>query len=82
MERLAAEGALTVFVGDGISDTYAAARADIVFAKDKLAAFCENDAIPYVPYHTLAAVGDLIERLLVSRLARPRALSGKGSPTA
>ena len=81
MERLTPEGALSVFVGDGISDTYAAARADIVFAKDKLAAFCENAAIPYEPYQTLAGVANGIERLRGAVLTRPRALSGKGSRT-
>ena len=79
MERLAAPGALTVFVGDGISDQYAAAAADIVFAKDKLAAFCENAAIPYEPYQTLAGVANGIERLRGAVLTRPRALSGKRS---
>jgi 2,3-diketo-5-methylthio-1-phosphopentane phosphatase len=64
MERLSPTGAVTVFVGDGMSDRYAAACANVVFAKDKLAAFCDNASIPYTPYDTLAAVAEGIERLL------------------
>ena len=65
MKRLNAAGAVTVFVGDGMSDRYAATCANVVFAKDKLAAFCDKASIPYTPYDTLAAVaegmrGDLI----------------------
>lgn len=80
MERLNAVGAVTVFVGDGISDRYAATCADIVFAKDKLAAFCEDASIPYAPYDTLAAVANVIERLLGAGLPLARSLSGKVFP--
>jgi 2-hydroxy-3-keto-5-methylthiopentenyl-1-phosphate phosphatase len=80
MERLNAVGAVMVFVGDGISDRYAAARADIVFAKDKLAAYCENASIPYAPYDTLAGVATGIGRLLATGLPLPGSLPGKVSP--
>ena len=63
MGRLTVAGAVTVFVGDGMSDQYAAAGADVVFAKDKLAAFCDASAILYSPYDTLAAVAKGIDRL-------------------
>ena len=36
----------TVFVGDGFSDLYAAAHADLVFAKDHLAALCADRGWP------------------------------------
>jgi 2-hydroxy-3-keto-5-methylthiopentenyl-1-phosphate phosphatase len=63
MDRLTVAGAVTVFVGDGMADQYAAARADVVFAKDKLAAFCDASSILYSPYDTLAAVAKGIDRL-------------------
>jgi len=79
MERLNATDAPIVFVGDGLSDRHAATRADIVFAKDKLAAYCRRASIPYAPFDTLAAVADGIDRLLgTSR--RLRSLSGKAFP--
>ena len=45
-----------IFVGDGLSDRYAAAKADIVFAKDSLAAHCRKQAIGYVPFNELDEV--------------------------
>jgi len=80
MERLNAAGAVSVFVGDGMSDRYAASYADVVFAKDKLAAYCEGASIPYTPYDTLAAVAGGIERLLKAGPLLPRSLSGKVFP--
>jgi 2,3-diketo-5-methylthio-1-phosphopentane phosphatase len=71
MQRLNPHGALTVFVGDGFSDRHAAKCADVVFAKDKLAAFCEEASIPYAPFDTLSTVAIDLKRLLGARLPRP-----------
>lgn len=79
MEGLNPGGALTIFVGDGFSDRHAAACADVVFAKDKLAVFCEQVSIPYVPFDTLGAVANGIEHLL-GVVSGNRALPGKVSP--
>jgi 2,3-diketo-5-methylthio-1-phosphopentane phosphatase len=79
MELLNPNGALTVFVGDGFSDRHAAACADVVFAKDKLAAFCEQASIPYIPFDTLGAVATGLEHLL-GAARRHTALPGKASP--
>jgi len=81
MERLQAAGAVSVFVGDGLSDRYAAMAANVVFAKDKLAAFCDNASIPYMPYGTLAAVAEGIDRLPGAGLRLPRSLSRKVMPS-
>ena len=79
MELLNQTNALTVFVGDGFSDRHAAAIADVIFAKDKLASFCEHASLPYLPFDTLAAVATGIEHLLGA--VRPKtALRGKASP--
>jgi 2-hydroxy-3-keto-5-methylthiopentenyl-1-phosphate phosphatase len=72
MEDLNAAGAITVFVGDGMSDRYAAACADIVFAKNALAAYCDRASIPYTPYDTLAAVANGLERLRAAGPPRSR----------
>jgi 2-hydroxy-3-keto-5-methylthiopentenyl-1-phosphate phosphatase len=71
MERLNADGAVTVFVGDGFSDRHAAKCADIVFAKDKLASFCEETSIPYAPFDTLTTVALGIKQLLGAGLPLP-----------
>ena len=49
-------GLHVAFVGDGLSDRYAAVHADTVFAKDHLAIVCERDGIPYLPWTTFADV--------------------------
>jgi 2,3-diketo-5-methylthio-1-phosphopentane phosphatase len=49
-------GLTTVLVGDGASDRHAAAAADVVFAKDGLAAWCEAQRISFRPFRSLAGV--------------------------
>jgi len=39
------------FIGDGYTDYQAAKASDYVFAKSKLATYCENQSIPYFHYN-------------------------------
>ncbi|HEY3522266.1 MAG TPA: MtnX-like HAD-IB family phosphatase [Candidatus Limnocylindrales bacterium] len=59
-----AEGRYTVFVGDGFSDLYAAAHADLVFAKDHLAELCADRGWPYRPWTTFADIRAAVLGLL------------------
>ncbi len=47
-----------VFVGDGLSDICPATSADLVFAKDALAAYLANVGISFAPLNTLEDVHD------------------------
>lgn len=49
-------GRTTVLVGDGTSDRKAALLADVVFAKDALARWCDGSGTAYRPFRTLADV--------------------------
>src|SRR3954469_12104688 len=49
-------GRTTVFVGDGVSDRKAALLADVVFAKGRLAEWCELSGVEYEFFDTLADV--------------------------
>ena len=60
MAALNPSGAPSIFVGDGLSDRYAAAVADVVFAKDKLAAYCAEQGIAFHRYETLAVVAAFV----------------------
>ena len=56
----------TIFVGDGLSDRYAATSADLVFAKDTLAAYCREQQVAHRRYQNLADVADQLDALLRS----------------
>jgi 2,3-diketo-5-methylthio-1-phosphopentane phosphatase len=56
MSLLNMKNAPSIFVGDGLSDRYAAAAADVVFAKKGLATYCSEEQLPYLPYETLSDV--------------------------
>lgn len=54
----------TIFVGDGLSDRYAAASADLIFAKKSLAAYCLEQQIAHVTYDNLGDVAAYLEAAL------------------
>lgn len=64
-------GRLVVFVGDGFSDLYAAAHADLVFAKDLLARICAERSWPYRPWQTFADIQAAIAELLAAGVPGP-----------
>ena len=47
---------VVVFVGDGTSDRFAAAHADMVFAKGSLARICAAEGWPFIEWATFADV--------------------------
>lgn len=53
-------GATTVLIGDGASDAKAAEIVDVVYAKDRLAEWCQNKGIPHRRFSDL---GDLVAQL-------------------
>jgi 2-hydroxy-3-keto-5-methylthiopentenyl-1-phosphate phosphatase len=46
----------SIFVGDGLSDKYAASEAGLLFAKNSLAAYCRQQAMEFVPFEELDEV--------------------------
>jgi 2-hydroxy-3-keto-5-methylthiopentenyl-1-phosphate phosphatase len=77
MALLKKSGAPAIFIGDGLSDRYAATAADLVFARDTLADYCEKRAIAYTPYDHLATIARRLEERLRSSKTGQRAVSGK-----
>jgi 2-hydroxy-3-keto-5-methylthiopentenyl-1-phosphate phosphatase len=57
IEEVRQPGSILVYIGDGYSDRAAAHVADLVFAKDRLAEYCETEGIPYVPFATFETIG-------------------------
>ena len=73
-----ADGRVVVFIGDGTSDRFGAAHADIVFAKDGLARICRAEGWPFHPWSDFAQLTHWLEAAFVDgRLpASPAAIDG------
>lgn len=56
-----AEGRAVVFVGDGTSDRFAAAHADMVFAKGALVRICRAEGWPYLEWTDFADVARQVD---------------------
>ena len=54
-------GKKIIFIGDGLTDRCAAHVADIVFAKESLANYCEENKIPYEPYENFFDVVEFLK---------------------
>jgi 2-hydroxy-3-keto-5-methylthiopentenyl-1-phosphate phosphatase len=56
IRRVGAGRSPVIFVGDGLSDRFAVEEADVVFAKDKLLAYCRDQGFAATPFSTFADV--------------------------
>ncbi len=61
-----------IYIGDGRSDFCPAEHADIIFAKKRLAAYCNERRLPHYPFTTLSDVARQLRLLLNRRRLRPR----------
>jgi 2-hydroxy-3-keto-5-methylthiopentenyl-1-phosphate phosphatase len=68
-----AAGRFVVFIGDGLSDMYAAGHADLVYAKDHLVDICAAQGWPYRPWTSFAEIGAELEGLMADGVPSPRA---------
>lgn len=57
-----AAGRVVVFIGDGTSDRFGAAHADVVFAKESLARICSAEGWPYLPWESFRDVRAQVDR--------------------
>jgi len=60
MERLREPGQRVAYVGDGWSDRCPARHADILFAKGRLRAFCDQEQIAYLPFERFEDVARVL----------------------
>ena len=54
---------ITIYIGDGWSDTCAAEHCDFIFAKKSLLKYCEDNGLPYYPFNDFSDVKNIIEQL-------------------
>lgn len=67
------DGDILGYVGEGFSDRCPVRYADIVFAKDVLQTYCQNENISYYPYGSFDDVVSRLRLLLDRGRLRPRA---------
>jgi 2,3-diketo-5-methylthio-1-phosphopentane phosphatase len=65
-------GSAVIFIGDGLSDRFAAQSADIVFAKRQLLAFCRENGITCRPFETFAQIEAELAIMLESKGDYPK----------
>lgn len=61
-----------IYIGDGVSDFCPAECADIIFAKGKLAAYCNANGLPHHSWTSLREVSHVIDRLIRDKKIRGR----------
>lgn len=63
---------LIVYIGDGLSDTCAAEHADVIFAKKKLAAYCNRHRLPHYPFSNFFDILRVFREGVEKKQFRPR----------
>ena len=75
MRSVNESAAPTVFIGDGLSDRFAAKAADVVFAKATLSEFCFRNRLKQTTFSGLAQVADALDsafEFFITNLYRDR----------
>lgn len=65
MRRVRGRHRPVIFIGDGLSDRFAVEEADVVFAKDKLLAYCREHRVPCTAFSTFADIEKQLRQHLV-----------------
>ncbi len=63
---------ITIYIGDGWSDTCAAEHCDFIFAKKSLLKYCEQNGLPYYPFKTFEDVLKIVEQLRTKKKIKKR----------
>ncbi|MDX1701405.1 MAG: MtnX-like HAD-IB family phosphatase [Melioribacteraceae bacterium] len=63
---------ITIYIGDGWSDTCAAEYCDIIFAKRSLLKYCEQNGLPYYPFKSFRDVQQIIVQLNEKKRVKKR----------
>lgn len=63
---------ITIYIGDGFSDTCPVQYADYIFAKKALLKFCEKERISYFPYKNFKDIIRLMQPLIEKKKIKKR----------
>ncbi len=67
-----ADDDITIYIGDGWSDTNAAEHCDYIFAKRSLLKYCEQNGLPYFPFKSFYDVHKIIDQLSKKKKVKKR----------
>lgn len=63
---------IVIYVGNGFSDRCAVKYADVIFAKDELLRYCEENNITFFPFTNFGEVIEKLDRILANGKLRKR----------
>jgi len=63
---------ITIYIGDGWSDTCAAEHCDFIFAKRSLLKYCEQSGVPYFPFKDFNDVQKIVDQLYNKKKIKKR----------
>ena len=69
---MSADDDVIVFIGEGYSDRCPARYADIVFAKDELLSYCQQENISYFEYQSFSDITKRLQKMLDNKLRNGR----------
>ena len=68
VKRLKNDDRKVIYVGDGLSDKFASSASDVIFAKDELMEYLENNGIEYNRFSSLSEVNNWMIDLLAGNV--------------
>lgn len=63
---------ITIYIGDGWSDTCAAEHCDFIFAKRSLLKYCEMNGLPYFPFKNFSDIIKIVDQLKNKKKVKKR----------
>ncbi len=67
-----ADDEIIVYIGDGMTDFCAAEHCDVIFAKSRLAAYCNEKKIPHHPFKSFFDIIRITDELIKNRKIKSR----------
>lgn len=66
-----------IFIGDGLSDRFSVTEADVVFAKDKLLAYCSDSGLACRPFSAFSEIRSELEAMVTGAVPHKESNGGR-----
>jgi len=71
VENFKKDSQIVIYIGDGLSDKFAAKTADVVFAKDELMVYLEDNDVKFIPFNKIDDVNCWLVEILSGKVELP-----------